>query len=131
MTDLGNGLFAISVPEGAELQYNNERIAFITDEGFETVKPKFEFEILGTVTKLKIDFDYRAETGLGTFDFYDLLSSKGLHFENPYGEPPHNIGLLHTYPTGQSLTDASFKPAIKWRQAQNNLIDKLVIIKKV
>jgi len=134
LTDLGNGLFAVSVPDKAEIQFSKERIAFITDEGFETLNPKFDFEILGTVTKDNIDFDvepyvethknakryldYTAERKYFDYpeiSFRSLLSSKGLFFENPYGDKEPNYLYRRN----------------KWQQAQNNLIEKLVIIKKV
>lgn len=152
MTDLGNGLFAVSVPKDAHEIYtalNSTALTWKHKAIIKSVKFDYAAELLGTVTTYDISFDVdtyvECENGrfknyqtkdafivlTSELSFRSLLASKGLYFENPYGDPPHNIGLLHTYATGHSLMDASFKPAIKWQQSQNNLIDKLVIIKKV
>lgn len=154
MTDLGNGLFAVGVPEDAEkIELTNYGLLWEIGADWDSLHfmqdVNSNFKILGTVTKDNIDFDVdtyvECENGrfknyqtkdafivlTSELSFRSLLASKELYFENPYGDPPHNIGLLHTYATGHSLMDASFKPAIKWQQAQNNLIEKLVIIKKV
>lgn len=134
MTDLGNGLFAIKANSKLKMdglfKINKQNFfvyaSVFLDAGIRLDFNDFDFnhtyKILGTVTNLKIDFNYRAKTGLGTFDFYELLSSKGLHFENPCGKEPNPLDYL---------TDAFETDLKNWQQAQNNLIEKLVIIKKV
>lgn len=44
-----------------------------------------------------------------------LMDSLEIYLENPLGNiPPHNLGLISTYPTGNSLMDYSLLYAKKW-----------------
>lgn len=139
MTDLGNGLFAITVPEDAtEIEaaiFPNPKLGMLDYKVCNNIKHEFigfDFQILGTVTKDNIDFDVEthvpSDHGMLNNQYYFrwLISSKGLHFENPYGETEPNITHI-----GKSNYTSNVDLVIKWQQAQNNLIEKLVIIKKV
>lgn len=87
------------------------------------------FIILGTVTETEIDFDvdtvseYIGEPESVYYDtpedsFRSLLTSKGIQFVNPYQQVK-----------GKYWGD--IETLNKWREAQSNLVQKLVIIKKV
>lgn len=79
-----------------------------------------KFEMLGTVTNLKIDFDYRNETELGTTSFYELLSSHGIMFFNPYPKPNPLEYRDSIYYEGDLKI---------WQTAQDSIIKKLLILK--
>lgn len=151
MTDLGNGLFAISIPKESEklLLDSYGTIFYRIGKKLKVINTRKEnHQILGTVTASDISFDvepYVQKRTLGYWldynkpntrhdymcdtpkdSFRSLLSSKGLYFENPYGETEPNITHI-----GKSNYTSNVDLVIKWQQAQNNLIEKLVIIKKV
>jgi len=96
-------LIAVSVPGDAKENY------LIAHEGDTYVKNFYgsqkvgngTFEILGTVTADTIDFDVACLYGITPKEFRIILSANGLHFTNPNSA------------------------------AENNLIEKLVILKKI
>lgn len=118
-----------------------------------------DFKILGTATKDTIDFDcepcvesievseykyggelhpkdmfldYTTNTyWLESYEesFRSLIESKGLYFVNPYGdmEPEHIYSDSPNKNTSRMYQDR----LNKWQQAENNLIQKLLIIQKL
>lgn len=135
MTDLGNGLLAISVPGKAEkFHFVNSDTKYICFFGADTdnirlnVSTIDKYEILGTVTASEIGFDVEphvpSDHGMLNNQYYFrcLLSSKGLHFENPLEYMKESCkGNWQGY---EEMHEC-------WQQAQNNLIEKLVIIKRL
>jgi len=109
MKDLGNNLFAVIVPKGSK----SHHIAF----GFLILRKKSgkwerflnlnqHFEILLTVTKDEILGDAEILPGV-----YELLQKNDVWFVNPI--PPFK----------ERMND--------FREAENKVVDKVVIIKKV
>jgi hypothetical protein len=149
MTDLGNGLLAVSVPEDAEklLLDSYGTIFYRIGKKLKTINTrKQDLKILGTVTASEIDFDVHpycehsienprkyklypsGETNFNTVSFRSLLSSKGLFFENPYGrEKPKKVSVYDNVINGKSF-DSEVE---KWQQAENNLVQKLIILKRL
>lgn len=145
MTELLPGLYSVSVPEEAS---NFEKIGkelwyYVDGSGSHfKIYIEFEFEIIGTVTADTIDFKTFNHVGIcdienislfykdytnptNKFDnpddsFRSLLTSKGLHFVNPFKHPK-----LSDFTVDGEYTDA----LEKWQQAEQNLVKKLVIIK--
>lgn len=138
MTDLGNGLVAIAVPKNAyDFEFMYDSLYYITHPKQEFEDDVFigkgDFKILGTVTATDISFDVEPyverDSSISFKDyvgdkwpfpnpngsFRSLLASKGLYFENPNGE--YN----------------KFRSDIResdWKQAQQNIVQKLVILKR-
>lgn len=94
--------------------------------------PSGKYDILGTCTAADIDFDvepYTNATGLmGQYTFRQLLRDKGILFENPLGDRrPQNFPDGADYNTPIELYNAQ----IKWDKAQQNVVENIVIIKKL
>lgn len=83
------------------------------------------------------DYTSRNEFGISFLksaidSLHSLIKSEGYYlFENPFGNPPHNYGLLNLYPTGNVLMDASFDIAIRYRDADQKTFYNPCIFKKV
>lgn len=123
--------------------------------------PTGKWEILGIVTKDKISFDvepYVKKGGLGTYkdysyvdkeldevglfnaliqmrfktpqeSFYSLLAANGLYFINPLVEPQRSPEYYSTLTWQQE--DKADKDLREWQQAEDNLVKKLLILKKI
>lgn len=156
MTDLGNGLLAVSVPETdgefyiafsgwlcAKKSENDGIYEYIADQAQE------KFEILGSVTASEIDFYvdtfvegyvldsyttytkaytnyYNNKKGCWHADesFRSLLSSKGLFFKNPLGDVEPVMSMC-------SSKEECLQLRSEWQQAENNLVQKLIILKRL
>jgi len=131
MTHLTEELISIPVPieasefdvEGNDLFY---KAKFGTLDKIGRCKRfPFAFEILGTVTKDEIGFDVSKlpYPWNSKGRFRSLLTSKGQHFVNPMGKKPF---ILRDSENSWSIEEYN-----EWQQFENNLVEKLIIIKKV
>lgn len=123
-----------------------------------SIKIGFDFEIVGSCTNDDIDFDcepyvdkiedpnglyvngqyfgdylyknYMTADLYSVFDkensFRSLLTSKRQHFVNPYGEKPK----INVKQRGNKIYSIVGEIYAQWYQAEQNLVKKLVIIKK-
>lgn len=130
------------------------------DGQWQAIPPRFiddaKYIVLGTVIADEIDFDVEPfvesiylEGGLRPYrnyltadafiilekemSFRSLLESKGQHFVNPMGEKPKlqiDSSSLTILERNCILSDHNARIE-EWQQYENNLVQKLVIIKKV
>jgi hypothetical protein len=128
MIQLLENIYALNIPEfksfdsidyGNMLWYNDDKNN-IRKYGITSM---LGFKYLGTVTKYTIDFDIEPITP--ELYFRSLLTSKGILFENPLGKKPNFDSALQPDP------EHAMKFIDDWENAQQNVIDKLVIIKKL
>lgn len=56
---------------------------------------------------------------LGFDAFVGEIEKEGYYWEHHHIEKPHNVGLLHLYPTGDALMDKSLEIAILWKEAES------------
>ncbi|WP_312900221.1 hypothetical protein [Chryseobacterium taichungense] len=56
---------------------------------------------------------------LGFDAFVGEIEKEGYFWKDHHIEKPHNVGLLHLYPTGDALMDKSLEIAILWKEAES------------
>jgi len=158
MTHLKENIYAIEVPEDAgEFEIHDKEGLKIAVLGFMNHTDKFPFklpyivevlpsgnwQIIGTVTPDNYDFDITEVFNCPEFNHLlredielyfkmhehklrELLASKGLHFENPYGKEEPDYTCV-----GEKDTKELHSKQDAWQEAENKLIRKLLIIKKL
>ena len=158
MKQITKTLFGIEVPEGAEqFSYDSFRDHISANEynddnsvcdWFSEKLPKGNYRIIGTVTKEIIGFDCRPYVEFGSYrntfhnyiknsnhkadqlptkedSFRSLLSSLGIYFENSLGDK------LFYESKGDYNKDVDETRYKKWKEAENSVVKKLLIIEKV
>lgn len=131
-------LIAVPVPGDANISLD-----FVGNKIMAAIEPG-NYKFIGTCTKSNIDFD--VESILSKHPLYDsyythygdeedwfkyakgsfrsLLTANGLHFENPHEE------IIYEGTNPERIKSA-IQQNEKWQTAQNNLVEKLVILKRV
>lgn len=118
----------IELPDGnwEELGIAHE----LTEEVWSTIVEHTGFHMgLPTYKDYGTD-DLPYDTTSATESGLSLLAANDVYAVNPYGDQPHNTGLVHLYPTGDEIMDASLNEAIAWNKAQQNT-GKWVLLKKI
>jgi len=125
-------LIAVSVPITSHRHWKDTgNILWYRDYQNNVVKsgiPMLGYDVLGTVTAKDIDFDvepYVKEHGMlnNQYAFRSLLSANSLYFTNPLGLRPRYMDYSSLIQYNGDVKD--------WQTAENNLIEKLVILKKI
>jgi hypothetical protein len=147
MKQLTEDLFAVDVPENTRILKDVMNIDGTIPEGF---------EIIGTVTADEIDFDvepfleiiYQNGTlfylnyerkemfinepkHLASQSFRSLLTSKGIHFVNPYGELQYCCSGSDCGCMGFPINFSCKEEYEEYQTIENALVKKIVIIQKV
>ena len=130
--------FTLFEGDAAKHIYGGDAVLF-KDNGF--VLPKGKWEIIGTLTKDRHDFDITDVFNCPEFNFLlstdikqyfkmhehkfrFLLRSKGLYFENPI-----EVITKKDYPDWSEEKETRSRQA--WQEAEQNLVHKLLILKKL
>jgi len=146
-------IWAIPVPvDAANLKidkYTKSDLNFTLNGYLDFIDIGFKAELLGTATADEIDFDAALVVeskpipntafvyknyGTGVEWYYSeqaslrsAIHAAGYYFVNPYGDKPHKVTVFENVHYDMSIEDEN----AKWQAAQSNVVEKLVIIKKV
>lgn len=129
MTELiKDKLYAIVVPEDAILEVRKKTISVIRNKVTQIVNPNFQFEYIGFLTKSESSFN-QVQFTQGKYSLRSLIESKGLYFVSPYGskEPDH----IYSDSPNKYESKMYQEKLNQWQQAENSLIQKLLIIEKI